>query len=246
MSQLSNLIQEGGEKMLHYFMSQAIPDQNLTSNDPSTWNSIKHIMHLPNQGEKDAWIEACKDEIKSLNDREIYDLVDLPKGRKSIKNRWVFTIKSDGRKKARLVTKGFSQIEGIDYNELFSPVVRYETVRILLALAALENWEIQALDVKTAFLYGKLDKDTHIYMDQPEGFVEDNSKVWKLRKALYGLKQASLEWWRQCSASMESLGFKHCQSDAGIYVFTQKRQLVVAVIYVDDALFMGSNKSLVL
>ena len=95
-------------------------------------------------------------------------------------------------KRARLVIKGFSEIEGIDYDELFSPVIRYDTVHILLALAVIKDWELEALDVKTAFLCGKLDKE--IYMEQPEGFIKKEGYVCQLLCTLYGLKQASLEW----------------------------------------------------
>ena len=83
--------------------------------------------------------------------------------------RWVFDVKSDGRKKARLVAQGYSQVEGVDFNELFSPVVQFESVRIIFALAALNAWYMTGVDVCTAYLYGKLDEE--IYMHQPEGFV---------------------------------------------------------------------------
>ena len=98
------------------------------------------------------------------------------------------------RKRARLVAKGFSQVFGLDYKETFSPVIQFETVRIILAIAALENLVIQVLDIKTAFLHGKLDEE--IYMMRPEGFVikGQESKVYKIEQALYGLKQASLAW----------------------------------------------------
>jgi len=118
--------------------------------------------------------------------------VDLSKGRKTVKNCWVFNIKPDGHYQSRLVSKGFSQVKGIDFDELFSPVVRYKTARLLLAIAILEDLDIQSVDVKTTYLYGDLDEK--IYMEQPVGFKlpGKENKVWQLRKALYGLKQASL------------------------------------------------------
>ena len=93
------------------------------------------------------------------------------------------------------MAKGFSQVEGLDFDQIFSPVVHFKIVLLILALAALEGWTISGLDIKSAYLYGTLDKE--IYMEQPEGFVDANhpKKVLKLRKALYGLKQAGLAWW---------------------------------------------------
>ena len=254
---LKRLVQEGGVELQNYLFSQSIPlhEDELVlfetdienfasqmSDDPSKWSSQKHYKHLDAKT-RQAWDTACKEEIDGLKKRKVFEEVKLPHGRKPIRCRWVFNRKSDSRYKARLVAKGFSQIEGVDYNELFSPVARFEMVRTLLALAALEDWEIQALDVKQAFLYGKLDEE--IYMEQPEGFIKDKTKVWRLRRALYGLKQASISWWKECNASMGKLGFKRCFSDAGVYVFKEKQQTVVAIIYVDDALFMGSDKNLV-
>ena len=143
------------------------------------------------------WKDACREELEALRKRDVFEVCDLPKGQKTIKSRWVFDMKTDGRKKARLVAKGFSQIEGIDYNELFSPVVRFETVRLMLALAALNGWHVSALDVKSAYLYGKLDEE--LYLEQPEGFKikGQEHKVLRLRHALYGLKQSALAWWKE-------------------------------------------------
>ena len=127
---------------------------------------------------KKRWLESCLKKLKSLKDRDIYKIVDLPKGRKAVKNCWVFNIKPDGCYRSRLVAKGFSQVEGIDFDELFSPVVCYETVRLLLAIAALENLDIQSVNVKTAYLYGDLDEE--IYIKQPEDFKlpGKENKVW--------------------------------------------------------------------
>ena len=110
------------------------------------------------------------------------------------KCKWVFVIKPDGRYKARLVAKGFTQVEGIDFQETFSLITRYKAIRFLLAHAALEHWEIEAMDSKTAFLYGKLDEE--IDMEQPEGFIGKGQEwmVCHLKKAIYSLKQASCTW----------------------------------------------------
>jgi len=193
--------------------------------------------------EQKQWNEACLQELEALKKREVFITVNRPKNRKVIKNQWVFDIKSDGRKKARLVAKGFSQVEGIDYKEIFSPVVRFETVRLLLALAALEKWYIVAIDVKNAFLYGILEEE--IYMEELEGFKTGKDKVWLLKRALYSLKQASLSWWKEMEKSMRRIGFKRIQSDAGVFIHIFKNgnltRTVIAVVYVDDALFLGSD-----
>ncbi|EEB90715.1 hypothetical protein MPER_11042, partial [Moniliophthora perniciosa FA553] len=115
----------------------------------------------------------------------------------------------------------------------------------MLALAALKDWSISAVDVKSAFLYGKLDEE--IYMEQPEGFIArgQERKVLRLRRAIYGLRQAALVWWKALTQSMKDLGFKHLSSDAGIFICHQDGSYVIAIIYIDDALFLGPNEDLV-
>jgi len=120
-------------------------------------------------------------------------------------------------------------------------------VRLLFALAALENWHMTALDVKTAFLYGQLDEE--IYMGQPEGFKVKGQefKVLRLRCAIYGLKQAFLAWWKELDKSVRKLGFKRLYADAGIFVCRHKDSTILIMLaYVDDILFMGPNKSLLM
>jgi hypothetical protein len=200
---------------------------------------------MPKELQKE-WKKACYEELESLRQRQVFELTELPPGRKAIKNRWVFDIKSDGRKKARLVAKGFSQVEGIDYDEVFSPVVRFETVRIMFALAALSGWQVSGLDVKTAFLYGKLDEE--IYMEQPEGFKIQGQerKVLRLRRAIYGLKQAALAWWRELANSLKEMGFKRLYSDAGIFICRHSDgTFAIIVAYVDDVLFVGPSQSFI-
>jgi Reverse transcriptase (RNA-dependent DNA polymerase) len=107
---------------------------------------------MPSDTQKE-WKAACCKKLESLHRHNVFELVDPPKDHKIIRNRWVFYLKSDGCKKARIVAIGFSQIEGIDYDEIFSLVVWFETVQMMIALAALKKWHIQGLDIKTTFLY---------------------------------------------------------------------------------------------
>ena len=135
------------------------------------------------------WRQACKEEIDSINKNKTWSLIDKPSETKVIGLKWIFKIKKnvDGtinKYKARLVAKGYVQESGIDFDEVFAPVARIETVRLLIALAASHGWEIHHLDVKTAFLHGELKED--VYVEQPEGFEVkgEEHKLYKLSKAL--------------------------------------------------------------
>src|SRR5216683_6141753 len=234
------LVRKGGVEFLNQLLAKAVPPDSET---PDTANvqewTFRDIIKMPKDAQKE-WKQVCREELDSLRRREVFELVDPPKGRKVIKNRWVFDLKSDGRKKARLVAKGFSQVEGIDYDTIFSPMVRFETVRLMVALAALKNWHITGLDVKTAFLYGELDEE--LYMEQPEGFKVkgQEGKVLRLKRAIYGLKQAALAWWKALDRSMGELGFTRLRSDSGIFV--NKDQSIIIIVYIDDVLFLGADK----
>jgi hypothetical protein len=188
---------------------------------------------------QEEWKLACCKELESLCRCKVYKLVDLQKGRKVIKNQWVFNLKSDSQKKARLVAKGFSQVEVIDYDKIFSPVVRFETVQMMIVLAVLKDWHISALDVKTAFLYGELEEE--LYKKQPEGFKDPKNinKVMHLKKAIYGLKQVALVWWRALDKSMAILSCTRLVSDFGIFV--NKDKTIVIIVYVNDVPFLGAK-----
>ena len=189
----------------------------------------------------DEWQSACQYEIDALAKNGTWTLVDLPTGRKAVKSKWVFKRKSDGRFRARLVAKGFTQVQGIDYDETFSPVARFESLRLLLALAALEDWEIHQMDVKSAFLNGLLDEE--IYMEQPQGFVASgqSDKVCLLKKAIYGLKQASRAWNLQFNSVLLDLGFKRTHSDAGVYHRLDAGGTIIIILYVDDITILGDT-----
>jgi len=193
--------------------------------------------------DSDEWSKACQYEIDALDKNGTWELVDLPSGRKTVKSKWVFKLKADGRFRARLVAKGFTQIPGIDFDETFSPIAHFESLRLLLALAALEDWEIHQMDVKLAFLNGVLEEE--IYMEQPQGFITtgQETKVCCLRKAIYGLKQASRAWNLQFHGVLVGLGFKRTHSDAGVYVCHQQEGdgPLIVILYVDDITILGAS-----
>lgn len=149
--------------------------------------------------------------MDSLHKNNTYELVKLPKGKKALKNKWVYRIKqeehtSHPRYKARLVVKGFGQRKGIDFDEIFSLVVKMTSIRVVLGIAASHNLEVEQMDVKTAFLHGDLEEE--IYMEQPEGFVKKGKEdyVCKLKKSLYGLKQAPRQWYMKFESVMGEQG----------------------------------------
>ena len=157
--------------------------------------------------QKEKWLVAMQEEMDALQKNHTYDLVLLSNGMKALKNKWVFRLKtqeycSQPKYKARLVVKGFGQKKGIDFEEIFSPVVKMSSIRVALGIAASQDLEVEQLDVKTAFLHGDLEEE--IYMEQPEGFKvkgKDNF-VCKLKKSLYGLKQAPRQWYRKFDSFM--------------------------------------------
>src|SRR3954468_14409465 len=121
------------------------------------------------------WLEAMKSKIGSMYENQVWNLVDLPDGRKAVENKWIFKKKTDADGnvtvyKTRLVAKGFRQIKGVDYDETFSPLAKLKSVRIMLAFAAYYDYEIWQMDVKTTFLNGDIDEE--LYMMQPKGFVD--------------------------------------------------------------------------
>ena len=152
--------------------------------------------------DKEKWKKAMDEEMQSLVKNHTWKLARLPKGKKAIGCKWVyaqkegFPSKNDVRYKARLVAKGYAQKEGIDYNEVFSPVVKHSSIRILLALVAQFDMELVQMDVKTTFLHGDLEEE--IYITQPDGFKVAGKENWvcKLNKSLYGLKQSLRQWYK--------------------------------------------------
>lgn len=200
-----------------------------------------------NEAHKESeWREAMKVEFETIEKNQTWVLTDLPVGQKPIGLKWVYKLQKDSdgnivKHKARLVAKGYVQRKGIDYNEVFVPVARIETIRLLLALSVKENWEVHHLDVKSAFLNGDLLEE--VYVVQPEGFTKEGQeqKVYKLLKALYGLRQAPRAWNAKLDKCLKDLGFKRCLHEQAVYTKSTKESVLIVGVYVDDLLVAGSN-----
>ncbi|GAA0170797.1 transmembrane signal receptor [Lithospermum erythrorhizon] len=193
------------------------------------------------------WLASMEEEMNSLYKNNTYTLVDKSKAAKVLKNRWILKLKyvegnSNPRYKARLVVKGNAQRHGIDYGEIFSPVVKINSIRLVLGLVASLDLEIEQLDVKTTFLPGNLDEE--IFMEQPEGFKERGKEdmVCQLQKSLYGLKQAPRQWYKRFDAFMDKQNFKRTQVDHCVYVNEFcNGEFIILLLYVDDMLLVGKN-----
>ncbi|KAJ4744919.1 Transposon Ty1-NL2 Gag-Pol polyprotein [Rhynchospora pubera] len=192
------------------------------------------------------WLKAMESEMQSMYDNKVWTLVDLPNGVKPVENKWIFKRKvdMDGNLtiyKARLVAKGYKQVHGIDYEETFSPVVMFKSIRIMLAIAAFYDYEIWQMDVKTAFLNGNLEED--VYMTQPECFVDPKNanKVCKLQRSIYGLKQASRSWNKRFDEEVKKLNFVQSEKEPCVYKRISGSVVVFLVLYVDDILLIGND-----
>ncbi|CAH9139773.1 unnamed protein product [Cuscuta epithymum] len=210
--------------------------ESLECNEPRTFKEA-----LKSKYSKE-WISAMNSEMESLKINQTWKLVPRPASCSLVDCKWLFKVKQESenvRFKARLVAKGFTQKEGIDYAEIFAPVVKFTTIRIILALVAHFNWELKQMDVTTAFLHGDLDKN--IYMHQPEGFVDPKlpDHVCLLKKALYGLKQSPRQWNIKFDKCMQSLKFSKSSADHCLYYKNIDSTPIFLLLYVDDMLIVS-------
>lgn len=230
------------ERKRREFPDHVMYSAKCSESEPS---SVTQALSFSNKA-RDKWMRAMHDELESLKENDVWDLCDLPAGKKAVQNKWLFKLKKDSdgnvvKHKARLVAKGFTQKYGVDYMETFSPVVRGSTLRMLFAMAVENDWEIDHWDVTTAFLYGKLQDE--VYMVQPEGMVipEMKDKVCKLKKALYGLKQASRVWNQEVDNVLTRQGFTQCQNESCVYTKSKEDCKLLVAIFVDDFFIFGND-----
>ena len=186
--------------------------------EPLTYNdAVEHP-------DTDLWLGAMGVELNTFKEIGLYQEVEALFDCKIINSKWVFKIKCRpngeiDKYKARLVMKGYTQVEGLDYTDTFAPITKFTTIHSLLALAAQHDLKVHQIDIKVAFLNGKLDEE--IYLCPPPGFRNDPKVVWCLLHALYGLKQASKAWYDTLHKTFKSLGFVHSEADHSLFLRTR-------------------------
>jgi hypothetical protein len=223
--------------------------------------TLKDVLKSP---AKDKWVEAMIEELSSHMSAGTWVLIpakSVPMKRRHVGSTWVFDIKraADGsieRYKARLCAQGFSQEEGMDYHSTFSNTVRFETLRVIIALAAIHNLHLSAADIKTAYLNGLIEKDLHIFMNPPRGFFYETptanatfsnnfryDEKWAclLKRSIYGLKQSGRCWETRLWNELKEIGFTQCTIDPCLWKINRGDEFLLLVIYVDDLVFATNS-----
>jgi hypothetical protein len=193
------------ETTIQAFASIGTPDE-------PTLQQVMESEHWPE------WLARIYEELASLKEMGMYEDVDaLPPGQKAVGSKWVFKLKCDEngnvmRYKARLVAQGYTQIPGQDFNHTLTPVACWDSIRLLLSLVALHNWELCHIEIKTAYLNGRLKEDIYMWCPKILG-----PGFWHLLKTIYRLKQSGHEWYQDMDKSYEDMGFQRCESDWSIH-----------------------------
>jgi hypothetical protein len=197
----------------------------------------------------ESWVSAMHEELHQFTRNDVWTLVPCPTEQNIIGTMWIFKNKTDEHgtvvwNKTRLVAQGYTQIEGVDFDEIFVPVARLESIRILLSIDCHLGFKLYQIDVKSAFLNDILQEE--VYVEQPKGFQDPHHShhVYKLKKALYGLKQAPRAWYERLTTYLLTKGFTRGQSDQTLFIRNQGTHKLIAQIYVDDIIFGATLDSL--
>lgn len=231
----------------HYTVSHTealltdIGSKLIICNDPSTYEEAMK------SDDKPEWIKAMAKEMNSFISNDVFESIKLAHAPRFIDGKWVFKRKFDAdgnvvRHKARLVAKGFRQKYGIDYFEVYAPVVRYETIRILVSYAAYSGMSLRHFDVETAFLNGDLEEE--LFLKFPAGCGDLTDKIVKLKKSIYGLKQSGRMWNLKIASLLINLGFKQSQADQCLFIKGEGANQILIGLFVDDILSSGQPEQL--
>ncbi|GJX90761.1 putative ribonuclease H-like domain-containing protein [Tanacetum coccineum] len=189
-----------------------------------------------------------QEELLQFELQKVWILVDLPNGKRAIRTKWVFKNKKDERgivvrNNVRLVAQGYTQEEGIDYDEVFAPVARIEAIRLFFAYASNMGFIVYQMDIKSAFLYGTIEEE--VYVCQPPGFEDPHfpDKVYNVEKALYGLHQAPRAWYETLSTYLFENGFRRRTIDKTLFIKKDKSDILLVQVYVDDIIFGSTKKT---
>ncbi|KAH9650552.1 protein kinase domain-containing protein [Citrus sinensis] len=245
-------IRKGVRNCTKHPIANYLSYQRLSKNHKAFTSRISHLFVPRNVQEAlddPNWKLAVMEEMNALRRSGTWEIVDLPRDKKIVGCKWVFTIKcnADGsveRYKARLVAKGFTQTYGIDYQETFALVAKINSIRILLSLAVNCDWHLHQLDVKNAFLNGDLKEE--VFISLPPGFEKSlgSDKVCRLRKSLYGLKQSPRAWFERFGKAVISYGFLQSQGDHTIfYKHSKDGKITILIVYVDDIILTGDDET---
>ncbi|GJW59901.1 putative ribonuclease H-like domain-containing protein [Tanacetum coccineum] len=232
-------------------------DENVNStNNINTVSSSVNVDSIEDNAVDKNIVYGCEDDPNMPNLKEIVysedvdgTLVNLPHAKRAIGTKLVYRNKKYERRivirnKARLVAQGYTQEEGIDYDEVFAPVARIEAIRLFLAYASFKDFVVYQMDVKSAFLYGKIEEE--VYVCQPLGFEDPEfpDRVYKVEKALYGLHQAPRAWYETLSTYLLDNGFQRGTIDKTLFIKKVKGDILLVQVYVDDIIFGSTKKSL--
>lgn len=195
--------------------------------------------------QEEEWREAVLEELNLMNRKHVYTLVNKSKvpRKKIVKSKWLFSVELDSETgedvfKARIMAKGFTQRKGINYGETSAPTATYETVRLVLSLSAMMNWDILQVEATDAFLNAKSQYD--IYLEPPDATTGDSNIVWKLNRTVYGLKQSARGWYFTVRDFLKNNGFKNSAVEPCLFW----KKGVMLILYVDEFLICGKNKSI--
>ena len=198
------------------------------------------------------WKEAMEEEHTALAAHRTWKLEKPPPGANIVGCRWVFRLKQDAsgaivRYRARLVAQGYSQVPGVDFFDTYAPVANLASIRVVLALAARNDFEIHQIDIKSAYLNGEFEKNEVIYMKLPPGLdlTQDRSLVLRLLRPLYGLRQSGRHWYRKLWQILrDALRMRRCEVDQAVFYRVEGAAVIVIVAHVDDLTIVTSSSAL--